>query len=1011
MLKFQEVLSRLTAYWAEQGAMTVQPFNTEVGAGTANPATALRVLGPEPWRVAYVEPSVRPDDSRYGENPNRLQTHTQFQVILKPDPGNPQELYLESLAAIGIDLDAHDVRFVEDNWASPALGAWGLGWEVWLDGMEITQFTYFQQMGGVTLSPTSVEITYGLERIVMALQGVNHFKDIQYAPGITYGEAFGQVEYEMSRYYLDDADIDTARRLYDLHEAEATLMIERRLPVPAYYNLLKCSHTFNVLDARGVVSTAERARAFSTMRRLSRDVASLWVERREENGFPLGTVQTPVAAEPLPLPAPATAPSTLLFEIGLEELPAGEVERAQDWLGTTVRERLSATRLTFGAVRALATPRRLVVLVDDVAVRESDATETVRGPRATAAFDAAGALTRAATGFAGKHGVDPATLERVQVDGVEYVSVVRQLPGRAAAQVLSSLLADVVRDLHAERNMRWSDPDLAYVRPIRWLLALLGEAPLPVTAGALTSGTSTRVLRLASTPTVEVTSAHGYEDFLRGHDIMLDRSQRRRVILEAAHRLAAAAGGRVDEDVDGGVVDEIVDLVEWPVPVRGSFDERYLELPPEILIAVMRKHQRYLPIRQQDGAGLLAGFVTFANGSCDLDVVANGNAAVVRARFEDASFFWAADRRRSLADLHAGLEKLTFETSLGSMAQRSARIARIASAVATRTGLSATDSATVERAGALAKFDLASQMVVEMTSLAGTMARYYALAAGESEAVATALSDMERPRSSEDSPASTLPGAVLALADRADLLAGLFAIGASPSGSKDPFGLRRAALGLVATLHAHPELAGLSVPDLLETAAQALRAQGLEVPGKALEQAATFVVRRQERAYVEAGHDVDLVTAVLPLAATPAATSAVLAEVEKLVAAGLIGGFVEGVQRARRLIGNADRPAAGSPLDVSADPSSQSLAEVYGQARTAGYAPGASLTQLVEACAPLVTALHAFLEDVQVMAPDPAVRQARIAILSAISDVAETTGLDWEALSRAVKIDAQSTTR
>jgi tetrameric-type glycyl-tRNA synthetase alpha subunit len=222
----QDALLALTKYWTDRGCMVVQPFNTEVGAGTLNPATILRVLGPEPWRVAYVEPSVRPDDSRYGENPNRLQTHTQFQVVLKPDPGNPQELFLDSLSALGIDIDAHDVRFVEDNWANPATGSWGLGWEVWLDGLEITQFTYFQQAGGMTLDPVSVEITYGIERIMMALQGVSHFKDIAYAPGISYGEAFGQAEYEMSRYYLDDADVESQKRLFEEYANEARRMLD-----------------------------------------------------------------------------------------------------------------------------------------------------------------------------------------------------------------------------------------------------------------------------------------------------------------------------------------------------------------------------------------------------------------------------------------------------------------------------------------------------------------------------------------------------------------------------------------------------------------------------------------------------------------------------------------------------------------------------------------------------------------------------------------------------------------
>ncbi len=209
-LTVQDALLTLQKFWTDRGCMIVQPFNTEVGAGTMNPATILRVLGPEPWRVAYVEPSVRPDDSRYGENPNRSRNHTQFQVILKPDPGNPQELYLESLEALGIDIRGSRHPLRRGQLGRPAIGAWGLGWEVWLDGMEITQFTYFQQVGGQNLDPVSVEMTYGIERIMMALQGVTHFKDMEYAPGISYGEAFGQSEYEMSRYYLDDADIADA---------------------------------------------------------------------------------------------------------------------------------------------------------------------------------------------------------------------------------------------------------------------------------------------------------------------------------------------------------------------------------------------------------------------------------------------------------------------------------------------------------------------------------------------------------------------------------------------------------------------------------------------------------------------------------------------------------------------------------------------------------------------------------------------------------------------------------
>ena len=472
--------------------------------------------------MAYVEPSVRPDDARYGENPNRLQTHTQFQVILKPDPGDPQELYLGSLEALGIDVRGHDVRFVEDNWASPALGAWGLGWEVWLDGLEITQFTYFQQAGGMTLDPVSVEITYGIERIMMALQGVDHFKKIAYAPGISYGEAFGQAEYEMSRYYLDDADVEANKRLFEEFAAEARRMLDARLPVPAHSFVLKCSHIFNVLDARGSISTTERARAFGRMRGLAREVASLWAERRAELGHPLGVAELPAAVAKPSSFADVVAPATLLFEIGTEELPPHEVIRTVDAVRSAVSSKLDATRLTHGAVTVHGTPRRIVVLVPAVSPREPDAERTVRGPRVSAAFDGDGNPTKAVQGFARGQGVEVSSLGRVVENGVEFVALTKSDAGRGAVEVLSGLLAEVVSDLRSEKNMKWNDPKLSFTRPIRWLLALLGETPVPVAVSSLASGTTTRVHRTAAEPVVPVSQADGYLEFLESHGIQVD---------------------------------------------------------------------------------------------------------------------------------------------------------------------------------------------------------------------------------------------------------------------------------------------------------------------------------------------------------------------------------------------------------------------------------------------------------------------------------------------------------
>jgi len=299
------------------------------------------------------------------------------------------------------------VRFVEDNWASPALGAWGLGWEVWLDGLEITQFTYFQQAGGIDLDPVSVEITYGVERILMALQGVRHFKDISYAPGTSYGEVFGQAEYEMSRYYLDDADVTANRALLEIYAAEAQRMIEARLPVPAHSYVLKCSHAFNVLDARGAVSTAERAAEFARMRRLSGSVARLWVERRADLGHPRGATPAADTPQPTPLGATSTAdgPRRLVFEIGAEEMPPAEAQAACEALTRLVLDALATTRLPHGALTVLATPRRLVAIVEEVAGRETDHTRLTRGPKVSAGFGPDGAPTPAASGFARSHGV------------------------------------------------------------------------------------------------------------------------------------------------------------------------------------------------------------------------------------------------------------------------------------------------------------------------------------------------------------------------------------------------------------------------------------------------------------------------------------------------------------------------------------------------------------------------------------------------------------------------------
>ncbi len=286
-LTFQQILRRLEEYWEKQGCVVGEPYGVEVGAGTANPHTYFRVLGPEPWNVAYVEPSRRPADSRYGKNPNRLQHYFQFQVILKPAPANNMELYLGSLDAIGIDTKKHDIRFVEDNWQSPSIGAWGTGWEVWLDGMEITQYTYFQQVGGIDLDPIPVEITYGPERIAMYIQGVDDFKKIWWNEKVRYGDMFERQEYWQSVFNIETADVSRHQQLFDLYHEEAQAQVEVGNHRAAYDNLLKMSHSFNILDTRGAVGVSERANTFRKMLHLSSAIAKLYTEERKKLNYPL----------------------------------------------------------------------------------------------------------------------------------------------------------------------------------------------------------------------------------------------------------------------------------------------------------------------------------------------------------------------------------------------------------------------------------------------------------------------------------------------------------------------------------------------------------------------------------------------------------------------------------------------------------------------------------------------------------------------------------------------------
>jgi glycyl-tRNA synthetase len=983
-LDFQSIIMKLQEFWAERDCLIWQPYYSQVGAGTMNPATFLRVLGPEPWNVAYVEPSIRPDDGRYGDNPNRLQQFYQFQVILKPDPGNPQEIYLNSLQALGIDPAEHDIRFVEDNWQQPAIGAWGLGWEVWLDGQEITQFTYFQQCGGLDLDPVSVEITYGLERIAMVIQGVRHFADIRWSPERTYGDVNLMGEREHSTYYFDVADVDRMRKLYDMYEKEANIAIDHGLVLPTHDYVLKTSHTFNILDTRGAVGVTERQALFDRTRRLARRVAQAYVDQRQHAEFPWLTdeksmVEMETAASTQEISA-TKAP--FLLEIGTEELPPGDMTSALSQLEATVPALLDDLRLGHGEVKVMGTPRRLVVFVADLQTRQDDRVVEVKGPPANRAFDADGNPTRAAEGFARGNGLEISDLVVEEVDGGKYVVARMAEKGQTTLAALSVALPDLIAGIRFTKSMRWNESGVAFSRPIRWLLALLDGVIVPFSYAGYESGRQTRGLRFDRPERFDVASPEEYFAKLKAQGIILDMQERKDLIKAQTEALATEVGGHIPDDL--ALLDEVTFLVEGPTAFRGEFDAAYLDvLPPEALISVMKKHQRYFVIVDNNGR-LMPYFIGVRNGGKEhLDVVTDGNEQVILARFADARFFVEKDLKKPLADFVQDLSTLTFQKKLGSFLDKTQRITALVNGLSAQTGMSAEDAETALRAAELCKADLATQMVVEMTSLQGIMGRYYALHSGETPAVADAIFEHYLPRSSTDGLPQTRPGLVVGLADKLDSLLGLFSAGLAPTGTKDPFALRRAALGICQNL-----IEWQIHFDLRRALAEAARVLPGEATPELQQECRDFITGRLRGMLLDLGFNYDVVDAVLVSQGhDPYGALVAVQQLTAWVAREDWSEILPAYSRCVRITRDLEETYSVDETLFEVD--SESVLWSAIQQAEAARADDLTVDSFLNAFIPLVSVINRFFTEVLVMAEDEALRRNRLALLQRVAGLSE----------------------
>ncbi len=786
-MHFQDVIGTLERYWGARGCVLLQPHDMQMGAGTFHPATVLRTLGPQRWNCAYVQPSRRPADARYGENPNRLGHYYQYQVILKPSPLDIQDLYLGSLEAIGIDLKKNDVRFVEDDWESPTLGAWGLGWEVWMNGLEVSQFTYFQQVGGIPTTPTPGEITYGLERLTMALQGVDNVYDLTWVEGVTYGEVFLRNEIEQSKYNFEHSDIDQLFDLFNKHFAECERLTKAGLALPAYDQCIATSHTFNLLDARGAISVAERQQYIRRIRELAVLCANAWIDN-----MPEGTVPAP-KPEPTPDPsfnAQPTGSKQLLVEVVCEELPASVVRSALAELDKGLSALLEG--IDCGAHRTYASPRRLAVVIDDVAAESPTVDSVVTGPSAERAFKD-GAPTRAAIGFARGKGVDVSELEIVDGPRGKVIAARVREGGHKTVDLVSEGLEKLILGLTFKKSMEWGHGGTRWTRPIHRVSAVYDGVPIAGRVAGIPVGNTTIGLRVDGSEPITFAGEEDWLASLRAAHVEPDLDKRAASIAEMLAEATQTL--KVDPIDEPKLSEEVLHLVEWPTLVRGEFDANLMSLPPKLLVETMQHHQRYFPT-YRDGK-LTNQFVVISNSPyADEEHVARGNARVLLARFDDARFFMTEDKKQRLEEHGKQLSKMRWIRGLGTMSDKQARVAALARQIAVRIGA---DPDLAARAGELCKCDLVTNMVTEFPKLQGHMGSLYAEAQGEDDQVAAALEEQYLPAFSHDSPGQSAVGITLALADRLDTLAGCFAIDMKPKGG-DPQGLRRAALAVVRTL-------------------------------------------------------------------------------------------------------------------------------------------------------------------------------------------------------------------
>ncbi|MBF5050469.1 Glycine--tRNA ligase [Candidatus Clavichlamydia salmonicola] len=797
-MNFQQVIFKLLTFWTKQGCILHQGHDVETGAGTLNPVTFLRALGPTPYNAVYVEPSRRPQDGRYGTHPSRLQNYHQLQVILKPVPYNFLELYLNSLEVLGLNLSQHDIRFVHDDWENPTIGASGLGWEVWLNGMEVTQLTYFQNIGGLPVELITGEITYGLERIVSILQNQNSVYDIQWNDTTSYETIVHESEYQWGHYNFNHASTKMWLGHFQDFSEEATRLIALNLPIPAYDFVIKCSHAFNMLDARGIISVTERTNYISKIRQLAKGVALAYKECHPSKNLPTAflTVETKdYAVKKCSIPpfiTPLNSVASFLLEIGVEELPATYIPQGLLALKEAITKLLAEENLTHGTIKTYATPRRLACIVEALQTSSSSKVIEKKGPLLALCFDEQGNITPIGKGFLTSFDIPFITnsellnhdiLKIKEIKSKKYLYAILLQKAELTHDILAKHLPKLIMQLPAIKRMRWDESLIEFSRPIRHIVALLDHEVVPFKVGFIHTDKISTGHRLLNKQQCIIDHANNYVSILRSHHVMVDIEERTQIINNLIFKIESELSATVAQKDE--VMAQVLFLVEWPFACVGSFDQTFCGLPKELLIAEMVSHQKYFPLLNAQKE-IINKFIVITNNQPNETIIL-GHQKALTPRLSDGNFLFEQDLKVDLKIFSSKLSQIIFRSELGSMQDKVNRITSIAHFLY----LQAKDFCVVEdpsEAASLCKIDLGSAVVNEFPELQSIMGSYLAKFHGFSEITVNAI----REHSGEfDAKTFSSTGLLLGMADRLDNVISCFSLGLQPSSSSDPYVLKR----------------------------------------------------------------------------------------------------------------------------------------------------------------------------------------------------------------------------